>query len=69
MQQSAGVASDYITTTIRFLEDTFRAFTNLPVRISIVFFSFAFYSLNYFLETSKSRKLNSHENIKINYHP
>lgn len=32
MQESSGTASDYITTTIRFLEDTFRAFTHLPVR-------------------------------------
>jgi len=32
MQEASGVASDYITTTIRFLEDTFRAFTHLPVR-------------------------------------
>jgi hypothetical protein len=32
MQESSGVASDYITTTIQFLEDTFRAFTHLPVR-------------------------------------
>jgi len=32
MQEPSGVASDYITTTIRFLEDTFRAFTHLPVR-------------------------------------
>jgi hypothetical protein len=32
MQEASGVASDYITTTIQFLEDTFRAFTHLPVR-------------------------------------
>ena len=31
MQESSGVASDYITTTIQFLENTFRAFTHLPV--------------------------------------
>ena len=32
MQESSGMASDYITTTIQFLENTFRAFTHLPVR-------------------------------------
>ena len=31
MQESSGIASDYITTTIQFLENTFRAFTHLPV--------------------------------------
>ncbi|CAF4252675.1 unnamed protein product, partial [Adineta steineri] len=30
MQEASGVASDYITTTIQFLENTFRAFTHLP---------------------------------------
>jgi len=30
MQESSGVSSDYITTTIQFLEDTFHAFTHLP---------------------------------------
>lgn len=34
VQESSGTASDYITTTIRFLEDTFRAFTHLPVRLN-----------------------------------
>jgi hypothetical protein len=32
MQESTGVASDYVKTTIQFLENTFRAFTHLPVR-------------------------------------
>ena len=32
MPEAFGVASDYITTTIQFLENTFRAFTHLPVR-------------------------------------
>ncbi|CAF2010976.1 unnamed protein product [Rotaria magnacalcarata] len=34
MQESMGVASDYITTTINFLENTFRAFTHLPTQLS-----------------------------------
>ncbi|CAF3177319.1 unnamed protein product [Rotaria socialis] len=34
MQESMGVASDYITTTIKFLENTFRAFTHLPTQLS-----------------------------------
>ncbi|CAF2440547.1 unnamed protein product [Rotaria sp. Silwood2] len=34
MQESSGVASDYITTTIQFLENTFRAFTHLPTQLS-----------------------------------
>ncbi|CAF0914172.1 unnamed protein product [Adineta steineri] len=34
MQEASGVASDYITTTIQFLENTFRAFTHLPTQLS-----------------------------------
>ncbi|CAF3446362.1 unnamed protein product [Rotaria sp. Silwood1] len=34
MQEPSGVASDYITTTIQFLEHTFRAFTHLPTQLS-----------------------------------
>ncbi|CAF1135707.1 unnamed protein product [Rotaria sordida] len=34
MQEASGMASDYITTTIQFLENTFRAFTHLPTQLS-----------------------------------
>lgn len=34
MQESSGVASDYITTTIQFLENTFQAFNHLPTQLS-----------------------------------
>ncbi|CAF0753822.1 unnamed protein product [Adineta ricciae] len=34
MPEAFGVASDYITTTIQFLENTFRAFTHLPTQLS-----------------------------------
>ncbi|UJR27102.1 hypothetical protein I4U23_008402 [Adineta vaga] len=34
MQESSGVSSDYISTTIQFLENTFRAFTHLPTELS-----------------------------------
>ena len=50
MQESSGVASDYITTTIQFLENTFQAFNHLPVRQRVrsifgrVFLLFAFVS-------------------------
>jgi hypothetical protein len=37
MQESSGVASDYITTTLQFLENTFRAFTYLPVRWNFIY--------------------------------
>ncbi|CAF1230429.1 unnamed protein product [Didymodactylos carnosus] len=34
MPEAAGVASDYIQTTIQFLKHTFRAFTHLPAQLS-----------------------------------
>jgi hypothetical protein len=58
LQEPSGTASDYITTTIRFLEDTFRAFTHLPVSFrddhllkKTVFLC----SKNYFLILEKSK--------------
>jgi len=78
MPEASGVASEYITTTIRFLEDTFRAFTHLPVRFvfkEIIAKDFFTNKKNkkillfflFFVEKSKFVEIiNSHIQIPIN---